>query len=185
MMSKTFGLLFFIRKPKNKTEEASIFLRITVDQQRTEISTNRYCDATRWDSKHGRLASSKEDARRLNSYLDAIQAKIYDIHQQLVRGNEPITPEAIKNAFVGIAEKPKMLLEVFSEHNRQMQQLITVGDYSSGTFKHFKTTYHHLQDFLPWKFRKADIDVKMENTRKLTPQSQNKLTPVAHFKKTP
>ncbi|MBA4168293.1 MAG: hypothetical protein H0X41_12265 [Chitinophagaceae bacterium] len=120
-MSKTFGLLFFIRKPKNKTDEASIFLRITVDQQRTEISIKRYCDSTRWDPKFGRLSGTKEDARRLNSYLDAIQAKIYDIHQQLVRGNEPITPETIKNEFVGIAEKPKMLLEVFAEHNRHLQ----------------------------------------------------------------
>ena len=174
MMSKTFGLLFFIRKPKNKTDEAAIFLRITVDQMRTEISTKRYCDSMRWSSAMGRLKGNLEDARRLNSYLDAIQAKIFDIHQQLVRGNESITPEAIKNAFIGIEEKPKMLLEVFAEHNRQMQQLITVGDYFSGTYKHFKTTYHHLSDFLPWKFRKKDIDVKKVTFQFIAEISLNK-----------
>lgn len=160
MMSKTFGLLFFIRKPKNKTDEAAIFLRITVDQQRTEISTKRYCNDKHWNPTTGRVNGTKEDVRRLNTYLDIIQAKIYDIHQQLILSNDPITSDTIKNRFIGIAEKPKMLLEIFLQHNEQMKELIKVGDYSSGTFKHFKTTYHHLRDFLPWKFRQKDIDVK-------------------------
>lgn len=160
MMSKTFGLLFYIRKPKNKTDEAAIFLRITVDQQRTEISTKRYCDSNCWNSATGRVSGNKEEARRLNAYLDTVQAKIYDIQQQLVMGNEPITPEAIKNKFIGIAEKPVLLLETFLQHNEQMLKLISVGDYSSGTYKHFKTTYHHLKEFLPWKFRQKDINVK-------------------------
>lgn len=118
MLSKTFGLLFYIRKPKNKTEEAAIFLRLTVDQQRTEISTKRYCNSKDWNPTLGRISGNKEEARRLNAYLDTVQAKIYDIHQQLVMGNEPITGEAIKSRLIGVAEKPILLLETFLQHNR-------------------------------------------------------------------
>lgn len=70
-----------------------------------------------------RVNSSKEEARRLNAYLDTVQVKIYEIHQQLVMESESITPEKIKKRFVGIAEKPVMLFDIFLEHNEQMLKL--------------------------------------------------------------
>jgi hypothetical protein len=42
MISKTFSLLFFIRKAKNRTQGAPIYLRITVNHQRTELSVKGF-----------------------------------------------------------------------------------------------------------------------------------------------
>lgn len=135
-------------------------MRITVDQQRTEVSTKRFCDPVRWNSSTGRMNGNKEDAKSLNVYLDTLQAKVYEIYRRLLEAGEPVTTEAIKNRFLGIAERPRMLLDLFLQHNEQMQKLIQVGDYAQGTYKHFKTAYHHLRDFIPWKFRQKDIDIR-------------------------
>jgi hypothetical protein len=89
MISKRFSLLFFLKKSKNSSAgEASIYLHITIDQQRAEISTKRFCDAKRWNSHMGRVNGTKEDARTINAYLDTLQSKVYEAHRNLIECNE-------------------------------------------------------------------------------------------------
>ena len=163
MISKTFSLLFFLRKAKNRTQEAAIFLRITVDRQRTELSVKRFCDPQRWNSNTGRLNGTKEDARTLNAYLDTLQSKVYEIHRKLIEANQPVTAEAIKNKFTGVTERPRLLLELFLHHNQQMKKLVDAEEYAKGTLVHFNTTYAHVHDFIQWKFNQKDIDIKRIN----------------------
>lgn len=74
MVSKTFGLTFFLRKPKNYSKgPLPIYLRITVDAQRTELSTKRHCsEPDKWNSSAGRMSGTKEGVRSINSYLGCI-----------------------------------------------------------------------------------------------------------------
>lgn len=160
MMSKTFNLLFYIRRPKFEHVEATVMMRITVDSIRAELSAQRSCNPLKWNTRTGRVNGSKEDARQLNNYLDTLQTKAYEIHRRMVESGIPITAQGMKERFVGVTVKPNMLLEVFLRHNEQMLKLISVGEYAKGTYKHFKTTYLHLRDFIPWKFKQHDVDVK-------------------------
>ncbi|SEB21505.1 Arm DNA-binding domain-containing protein [Pedobacter hartonius] len=44
-MKTTFSLLFYLKKPKNYLKGAApIYLRITVDGKRAELSASRECD---------------------------------------------------------------------------------------------------------------------------------------------
>lgn len=76
-------------------------MRMTIDQQRAEVSTKRVYDVRRWNSHTGRLNGTKEDARTLNAYLGTLQAKVYDIHRKLVEANQHVTAGAIKNVLIG------------------------------------------------------------------------------------
>ena len=53
MVSKTFGLIFYLKKPRNYVKGAvPIYMRITVDGARTEISSKRVCeDPQKWNSQ--------------------------------------------------------------------------------------------------------------------------------------
>ena len=54
MKRKTFSILFFIKKTKLlKNQKAPIYLRITVDGKRSEISINRSIDPAQWNEKTG------------------------------------------------------------------------------------------------------------------------------------
>ena len=60
---------------------------------------------------------------------------------------------------MGQEERPKMLLEVFGEHNRQMAALVD-KDYSPATVKRYETTLEHVRSFLKLNYNITDIDVK-------------------------
>ena len=114
MISKRFSLLFFLKKSREETP--IIYLRVTVDQQRAELSTKRVCDPKRWNCQTGRMSGTKEDARTLNAYLDTLQPKVYEINRLLIEANEIVTAEAIKNKLTGISERPRLLMTIFKEH---------------------------------------------------------------------
>ena len=52
MLNKRFSLLFYLKKPKDsKQATAPIYLRITVDAERTEVSVQRSCIPLKWNSQ--------------------------------------------------------------------------------------------------------------------------------------
>ena len=127
-MIKTFFFIFFLKKPKNYEEgPVPIYLRVTVDGKRSEISIKREAEPNDWNSKAGRLNGKSESVRQFNSYLDTLQSKLYDAHQALIRDNKMITAEALKNRYTGASEKQRMLMEIFQKHNDEVEALIDKG----------------------------------------------------------
>src|SRR5215217_8320917 len=109
-MRTTLSLLFSLRKPKNyQSGEMPIYLRITVDGQRTEMAISRKCHPERWDAVTGRAIGSKAESRTLNAYLDDTQFKIHELQRRMSDADELITAETVKNRFVGKAEKARTL----------------------------------------------------------------------------
>ena len=85
MLDKSFGLLFYLKKPKNYGKgEIPIYLRITVDGTPKELSVKRSCDSARWNSHAGRASGTKENVKTLNDYLDTYQAKVFEAKRKLV-----------------------------------------------------------------------------------------------------
>ncbi|HUC79295.1 MAG TPA: site-specific integrase [Flavisolibacter sp.] len=162
MVTKRFSLLFRLKKPVHYVKgNMPIYMRITVDSQRTELSINREFDPDRWNTKAGRASGTKEDARALNAYLTTLQVKVFEVHREMVANGDEISSERLKNKLTGKGdERPRMLLEIFAEHNKQMAKLISTGEYAKGTLTHFETTYRHVGAFLRWKHNVADIMIQ-------------------------
>jgi hypothetical protein len=67
-MKSNFHLLFYLRKQKNyKDGPIAIYMRITVDGKRAEMSTGRECDPVKWSSQAGRGIGAKEEIKSLNN----------------------------------------------------------------------------------------------------------------------
>jgi len=78
MMSKTFGLLFYLKKSKaSASGTLPIYLRITIDGKRTEISTKRTIEIKKWSVEANKAIGRTEDIRELNAYLDSLVSKVY------------------------------------------------------------------------------------------------------------
>lgn len=55
MLTKSFTLLFYLKRRNNYVKgELPIYMRLTVDGQRIEISTKRECEPGKWNSSAGR-----------------------------------------------------------------------------------------------------------------------------------
>lgn len=74
-MNTSFKLLFHIRNQKVNTKTPQpIYLRITINGQRTEIAIQREIDPSLWDDILGRQIGKKEAAKVLNAHLDTLMA---------------------------------------------------------------------------------------------------------------
>jgi site-specific recombinase XerD len=159
-MKTKFSLLFYIRKPKKYVSgPIPVWVRITVNGKRSETPSGRECEPAQWNSSAGRQKGTKEDVRSFNAYLGDLQSKVYEAHRQLTEADALVTAEAIRNKFTGKAEKPHLLLEIFTEHNKKMATLLG-KEYTKGTLCRYETSLKHTRNFLKWKYNLSDIDIK-------------------------
>lgn len=164
MVNKTFGLLFYLKKPKKyRNGPLPIYLRLTLDGKRVEVATKRLCDdSQKWNAGSGKMVGSKEATKILNAHLDILRSQVYAIYKDLLQTGEVITAEAIKNKLLGITERPRMLLDIFHFHNEQVKTLIGNG-YAPLTYKRYVTALQHTREFLVWKWNITDIEVSRLN----------------------
>lgn len=163
MLEKSFGLFFFLKQPKNqKSDERYIYLRLTVDGVSKELSVKRTWKLSRWDQGIGRAKGTKEDALKLNAYLDVFRANVYSTKSKLLLAEKQITADLLRDALTGNGEVKRFLLEVFKNHNEEILKLIGKG-YAERTYKRYCTTFDHTQAFIQWKYGKPDIEIAEVN----------------------
>ena len=62
------------------------------------------------------------------------------------------------NKWYGINEQSHTLVEVFKNHNEQLESLIDISN-SKATYGKYRTTLDHTVAFLNWKFKRSDIEI--------------------------
>ncbi|WP_326982604.1 Arm DNA-binding domain-containing protein [Chryseobacterium sp. MYb264] len=101
-MNSTFNLLYYLKKAKINTRgEAPIYMRITIDGKISEISTKRVIIPSKWNSKAQNVKGISEECRSINFYLKTFEQKVYDTYHLLIRENEKISCELLKNRLLG------------------------------------------------------------------------------------
>lgn len=168
-MSQSFKILFHLKKGKGTNENVQpIYVRLTVDGKRVEWSVQRSCEESKWNKLTGRMAGSKEEAKKLNAYLDAIQASIYDVQREHAQRKERVTAEQVRTTIIyGSEEKAHTLLEVYQYHNEQFEKLVGI-EYSFRTLQKFRTCLRTVREFLRFKYHREDIPLSMLNHKFLT-----------------
>ncbi|HEX8377521.1 MAG TPA: site-specific integrase [Pedobacter sp.] len=185
-MNKTFGLLFYVKKTKmiaNGT--APVYLRITIDGERADISSKRYINPDKWNANGQKLGGSGEEVRALNIYLKTLEHQVYEVHRNMIEKKLPLTAAGLKNILLkkDEPEKGRMLVPIFEEHNRQVKALIG-REYAQGTLDRYQTSLKHTIDFLQWKYKVKFImsyDFYLRSERKCNNNSTVKY--LKNFKK--
>jgi integrase len=157
MLESSFGLVFFLKIPRNESKIRTVYLRITVDGIPKETSTKRKWDSTRWDQKTERAIGTKEDARSLNFFLDSLILKVNEYKTEIMYSGKPITSEKVMDYVLGKINPRVKLLEEFQKHNNEMTALLGKG-YAKGTLDRFTITKNHLTAFIKFKFKSTDIE---------------------------
>ena len=158
-MKSNFHLLFYLRKQKvYKGGPRAIYLRITVDGKRAEMSIGRECESEKWNSSAGRAIGTKENARTLNSYLDSLQSKMRMAHQTLLDTGLQVTAVSLQGQFSGKSPKSRYLMKLFAEHNSRVKELIGNG-FEANTLKGYITSEKHLTGFLRKQHTQDDIQI--------------------------
>jgi site-specific recombinase XerD len=165
-MNTTLSILFYAKKAKATTDGLiPVYLRVTINGHRFETSTKTYVEAGQWSSEAGKIKSNinTPQAKAINALIDTLRNRVYELQIDMVREKLPFTIETFRNKWLGISEKPRMLLEIFQQHNDQLNELIRNGDFAPGTLERYKTSLQHTRDFLRYKYNVADIDIRKLN----------------------
>jgi len=159
MLEKSLGLMFFLKKPQDYVDGLlPIYLRITVDGVRKEMSTKRFWDPEKWNVKANRAIGTKEQVKNLNAYLDLLQNKAYDARTHLIDRGKIVTALAIRNIISGEDQRQWMLMVLFKAHNKGLEELIGKG-VAKGTHTNFETSYKHVTRFLKSQYKIDDINI--------------------------
>jgi site-specific recombinase XerD len=162
-MKSNFHLLFYLKRQKNyQSGPMAIYMRITVNGKRSEVSAGRECDPTKWNSHAGRAIGTKEEIRTLNSYLDLLQHNVRVAHLALIDTGQNISAESLRNQSTGKGEKSRYLMQLLAEHNTKIKALIGNG-FEANTLKGYKTSEKHLTGFLQKEYNKTDIEINQLN----------------------
>ena len=155
----SFSILFWINKNRpQKTGEYPIYIRVTVNGKRVEISTQQSIPLDLWDQKAQKAIGKGNLQQVVNSSLDLIKAKIQSIYNQLLYANVKITAEEIKIKFSGkeAAPKHKTILQAYEYHNLKMQDLVKVGKVVQATVKRHEITMNKVKKFIEKRYKTND-----------------------------
>ena len=162
-MKTNFSLLFYLKKQKVYVSgPMPVYMRITVNGKRSEVSAGRDCEPSGWNNQAGRGIGTKSETRALNSYLDTLQTKVMNAHQQLIGADKEITAEKLRDQFIGRAEKAYYVVALFNEHNDRVKALIGNG-FEANTLKSYRSSFKHLSAFVQHHYGMVDMDVKSLN----------------------
>lgn len=153
----TFSVLAFTRASRSNTKgELPIYLRITVDGQRAEISTKQYVETYKWNNQRGRIKGNSEPARIINLNLETWERKVREYYNGLLEKNKHISATVLKNLVLGLEEKHNTFLWLFAKHTHEAKALVGI-EYAAGTAKNYVSTLKHLRKFVPKVYRRDDL----------------------------
>lgn len=151
--------LFFLKKSKkHQRKPLAIYLRITVDGKRAEVSTGKSVERNSWMPKAGRAKGSSPNAQRLNKALNLIEFNLLEAYHSMIRQSESIIAASLKNNYLGVEEEPIMLVDIFQEHNHRMAKLVP-KEFAAGTLERYKTSLSHTIEFIRWKYGASDMNI--------------------------
>ncbi|MFV8334289.1 site-specific integrase [Flavobacterium sp. GSP14] len=159
-MDAPISILFYVKRVRvNAQGLVPIFQRITINRQRLDNSTGKFVDPEKWHSEMSKMKGTSEEARSINGHLDHLKSKILNIEKILLKKDIPVNLETFKNELLGIKERQRMLIPIFEEHNRKIEELLGL-EYAPGTLERYKTSLKHTKDFLHWKYNLSDINIE-------------------------
>ena len=159
-MNTSISILFVIQKNKVTPDgKAPIYCRITVNGKRAQITIKRKVLIEKWDTNAGKVKGSSMEAQTINSHIDNVRHKIIEIKNRFIYDKKPFTAMAIKNRYIGKDQATKMVVDIFQEHNNQVESLIG-KEFAPGTAERYRTALKHVQAFIKTEYQVDDIPVK-------------------------
>ncbi len=148
----TLGVSFFTRKKRNNPAKLDIYVRITVNKERADLSIKRDISVCNWDIFRCRAKEIDQNHILLNTYLDDVYAEVLNAHKQLHSERKLITAKAIKLRYLGEDEERVTLMHAVTYHNKNVNQAL-----KPGTLKNYFSTEKYLKEFLREKLKTDDI----------------------------
>ena len=154
-------VLFWLNRKRGKEGKAAIYLRITVDRDRAEISTNRFVSPACWDSKKQSVKSTDpQSSEEINDHLKRIKDEVVKRYMFLISERVAVTACVVKDHFRGVSVPEKTLNDALQFYINRFDERVRIGNRSVNTLKSIKTMEEKIYRFVRYHFRCRSILLK-------------------------
>jgi len=144
----------------NQSGKSVIKCRITFIKKRKEFSTGVFINPKNWDSKQQLIRPPEPDAELFNTQLSLIKTKLSQAFLFLQVAGNDFSVEDIYRQYKGETSKQDMgLMQVYNIHSDRISKLVGI-DLERVTYMKYLESGKHLQDFIRFKFKQKDIQIK-------------------------
>jgi hypothetical protein len=153
-------LIFWLYKSKsNKKGLAPIYLRITLGNEKTEVSTGVSISPNGWNSRKALVKGSSERAKELNKKLQQLKDNVLSVYNDLVAADLPLSVEVIKSALFRNNDQRISLLYAISYHNDLFKKNIGI-EKCRATYTKFDSLKSKLIMFMQLEYKRSDLFLK-------------------------
>ncbi|TXH58760.1 MAG: site-specific integrase [Bacteroidia bacterium] len=163
-------IVYRLNTQKQKEGKHPVFMRIFVDNKKSEVFTEQYVSVVHWDNKAKKVRSACKDADYMNSYLDNLKAKVQNQFYELRSQGKEITSELLKNQLLGIDQQPKQktILEAFDYHNLKLSEQAKIGKVVAKTYTRYIITKNKVLAFMQHQYKKENMPLPEMRLRFVT-----------------
>ena len=159
MQRSTFKVLFYVKRQSEKHGQVPVMGRITINGTMSQFSCKLTVRSTLWDAKANKASGKSLEAQRLNEKLENIKTNIGKQYQRLCDRDSYVTAEKVRNAFLGMGDDCRLLLQTFDEYLAGF--LERVGkDRAYSSYEDYCKRRRRLASFLEYEYRVKDIAFK-------------------------
>ena len=157
-VNQNLSILFWVWKDKiDELGKAPIYVRLTIDGKRSQFSLGNKTLPSQFNVKKGQLNGTSEEARTVNNYINLVRGKLQQHYNILTTQADHVSPDMVRNAFLGKNETKKTLIQAFDFHNEQFLQKVKADQKAIGTYKRFVVTVNKLKVFIKKELNLSDI----------------------------
>lgn len=150
-VAQNMAILLWLRETKNNTNLATVMVRVTINGRRIDWSLGKQVNPDHWITGAGILKTSAKESKIVNPYLNQIRGDIQSHYNILTTQYPKVTPEMVKNAFLGIeeeAKKEKTLIEAFDYHNAKFKEKALIGKVSMKSWERLEIAKNKVIAFM-------------------------------------
>ena len=150
--SSTFSILFWVYGKRAVNNKANIYIRVTLNGKRVNISLKKKINISTWDEKLQRASGTDKDSRILNLYLNEVQSKVYRIYEDFKRDEVPFTSQMVKAKFLGEDKTRFSFQNLVDYYNEKMQHKL-----HRNTMGQYKTSQRYMMEYILKEYKLTDI----------------------------
>ena len=159
MQRSTFKVLFYVKRQSEKHGQVPVMGRITINGTMSQFSSKLSVRSSLWDAKANKASGRSLEAQRLNEKLENIKTNIGKQYQRLCDRDSYVTAEKVRNAFLGMGDDCRLLLQTFDEYLADFRKRVG-KDRAYSSYEDYCKRRRRLASFLEYEYRVKDIAIK-------------------------
>lgn len=157
-VNQDLSILLWLRKQrKDELGKVPVCVRLTINGVRAQFSLGIKVLPSQFNTDSGSVKGKSEESKMINNQLDVVKGQLHLHYNKMTALHNIVTPEMIKNSYLGKVQEQKTLVQAFKYHNEQFEQKVKAGNRAPASLEKFKTTLDKIIAFLKAEFNLSDI----------------------------